>query len=149
VDLSTSNSKTRVSEIRWRPIIRGAVALLILFLIVFEDLHRVRGYVPNAPDDKQAWFINRDKLHRNSDRAIVFFGASRMHQAINVRTAVDSSSHNAVQLAIEGSSSLPVLLYLSSDPHFRGTVVFSIPPAFTFDAKLDTYEKSPGHIWSA
>lgn len=52
-----------------------------------------------------------------------------------------------VQLAIEGSSGLPVLENLAADPRFRGTVIFSIAPPFSFNGRLSKLDAGNQADW--
>jgi hypothetical protein len=62
---------------------------------------------------------------------IVFIGASRIQLALDTAVFVESLGRPAVQLAVNGSSCLPVLDHLSRS-EFRGTVVCDVSPNVFF-----------------
>ena len=59
-----------------------------------------------------------------------------MQRGVDVDELANSLQRPIIQLAVEGTSGLPVLENLAADPRFRGTVVVSIAPAFSFNRKL-------------
>ena len=131
---STLNSES--AEPRWRYV--WAVASLLVLVIVggWELLVRDAGLGPAYVDNKVLWADTRHRLNRAGQDAIVLLGASRMQRAIDVETMSDRFGRPVFQLAIEGSSYLPLLENLAVDPRISGTVVISIAPAFTFNGLL-------------
>ena len=143
--LSTSNSDQQ--EPRWGRV--WALVLLIVTAIVggWELLVRGADLGPRYVDNAVLWADTRHRLNEEGDDAIVLIGASRMLRGVDAKTMRQEFDRPVYQLAVEGTSYLPLLENLSADPRIRGTVVVSIAPAFTFNRLLLQFDKGVQSIY--
>ena len=115
-----------------------ALALILTLLVVggWEWLMRDAGLGPEYADNRSLWTSARHSLNQHGDDAIALLGASRLQYAIDVETMSAAFGRPVIQLAVEGTSALALLENLAVDPRFRGTVIFSVAPAFTLNSAL-------------
>jgi hypothetical protein len=92
-------------------------------------------------DNKVLWADTRHDLNRAGRDAIILLGASRVQRAIDTGTMSEQFGRPVFQLAIEGSSYLPVLENLAVDPRVTGTVIVSIAPMFTFNRLINQVDR--------
>jgi hypothetical protein len=108
---------------------------------------RQSGLQPDFIDNRALWMSSRHLLATPDTAAIALLGASRMQRGVDVDELANSLQRPIVQLAVEGTSGLPVLENLAADPRFRGTVVVSIAPAFSFNRKLSKLDEGNQTDW--
>jgi len=113
-----------------------AASLVVLVVAAWEGALRQATLEPEYSDNRALWLSARHRLSHPDATVIAVLGASRVQRAVDVDVLSDRINHPVVQLAIEGSSGLPVLENLAADPRFHGTVIFSIAPAFSFNRRL-------------
>jgi hypothetical protein len=113
----------------------------------WEIALRAAGLLPEYTDNRALWLSARHQLSRPDDNVIAILGASRIQRAVHVDVLSESLGRPVVQLAIEGSSGLPVLENLAADPRFRGTVIFSIAPPFSFNSRLSKLDAGNQADW--
>ena len=134
--MTSSTSSSDSAEPRWGLV--WAVAILIVAIVAgsWELLIRDAGLGPAIVDNKTLWADTRHRLNKQGRDAIVLLGGSRMQRAIDVQSMSAQFKRPVFQLAIEGSSYLPVLEDLAVDPRVSGTIVVSVTPALTFNRHL-------------
>ena len=112
-----------------------ALALIVTLVVVggWEMLLRDAGLGPEYQDNRSLWADHRHQLNSLDENAIAILGASRAQRAIDVETLSEELGRPVVQLSVEGTSALVLLRDLAADPRFRGTVLYSIAPPFTFN----------------
>lgn len=125
---STSNSDihlTRrwVPEGRWLLSLGTALMLGILTVVGLEMWLASRGFEPTIVDTPALWAAQRARVDRLGDRALVLVGASRMQLDVDLDTLRDLSGKEPVQLAVDGSSFVPVLADLAEDENVTGTIL--------------------------
>lgn len=121
---------------------------IILFVVgAWEATIRGAGLGPEFADNRALWLSARQQLTRPDPDAIVFLGASRIQRAVDPGHLIELLERPVVQLAVEGSSGLPVLEDLAVDPRFRGSVVFSVAPAFSFNRRLSKLDEGDQAEW--
>lgn len=126
-------SSTSSSEPYW-PRIWALTLLLVLGVVGgWEYLLRQAELGPDYADNRSLWADTRNELNRPPARPVALLGASRIQRAIDVETLSGALGRPVYQLAVEGSSAFAVLENLAVDPRFRGVVVYSVAPAFTFN----------------
>lgn len=125
VHLSTSNSNDRLPTGHWLKTWIFIIFGILFFIIFFELKLRDSGWVPSVVDSPQLWSIHRKSASKLGDKALILIGASRMQLDIDLATIRNSSSIEPVQLAIDGSSFMPVLEDLASDRDIKGTIIIS------------------------
>lgn len=103
-----------------------AVFLLLSFLIGWELFLRHKQLKPSYDDNEALWSDKRARVYLPSDKATVFIGSSRIKYDLDIDTWQKQTGLQAVQLAMVGSTPLPVLEDLSNDPKFRGNLVIDV-----------------------
>lgn len=102
----------------------AALAVAATLLCGFEAFWRSRGFTPSVTDDAALWAYTRARLRPSDAEAVALIGSSRIRMGIDSATWAEAhGSRPPVQLAVNGSSCLPVLDHLARDPNFRGLVV--------------------------
>jgi hypothetical protein len=106
-----------------RQLVLVAVLVLVLFVAGMETVLRQRGIQPTAVDDQALWIGERARAITLKERALALVGSSRMQTGVNPSVLRSRTGLVPVQLAIDGSSFLPVLAGLAADRNFRGSVI--------------------------
>lgn len=120
---STSSSNDRLPQGEWDKIWLIALCIVIIFLSSWEIFWRLRGFEPSLNDDANLWTLTRQSVPRNNKQAIVLIGSSRMQLGIDTRAFLQYTGVAPQQLAIDGTTPLPVLDDLAADEHFIGTII--------------------------
>lgn len=125
---SISNSEIYLTH-RWIPggrwLAPGLVGLLI-FLFAAMSLEFAlakRGFVPTILDTPTAWATERARASQLGPRALVLIGGSRIQLDLDLRVLGQATGLEPVQLAIDGSSFIPVLAELAEDDRIKGTIL--------------------------
>ena len=115
----------------------------IVFLGAGEAFWRSRGFTPSVQDTAGLWDMLRHRASSTEGECVVLLGSSRTLLAINPLALAESLPGTLVlQLAIDGSSPLPVLRDLATDNAFDGTVVCEVAPTMFFDPSRESERKS-------
>lgn len=144
---SISNSET--SRRKWIRAWLLAACLVVVVIAAWEAVLRQAGLEPEYADNRALWLSARHRLSKPDESVVAILGASRVQRAIDVAVLSERINRPVVQLAVEGSSGLPVLENLAADPRFRGTVIFSVAPAFSFNRRLSKVGKGPQADWTS
>jgi len=151
-----SNAATRRPVNGWRQTLAATLALLIVALAGWEVLWRVYGVEPSIRDDANAWCIARGAVQPDG---VVLVGTSRLASDVDPRRMAAALGRPVHQLALTGTSPIPVLEHLADTPEFAGTVVVDWAAHIVLDAKRraererraheylgkwNTYRSSPG-----
>jgi hypothetical protein len=147
--MRTSISSSEHGRVKWRPAWALAMALLLLTVGGWELLARSAALGPEYIDNRALWVSTRNKLNTYGPNAIAVLGASRVQRAIDPQTLSRELGGPVALLAVEGTSAIPLLEDLAVDPRFRGTVLFSVAPAFSFNRKLSKLEAGDQAAWVA
>lgn len=135
--LSTSNSERgRKPGPPWSRVWFVATLVVIAVATGWDLTLRAAGLGPHYADNRALWVDARRRLEAGGPNAIALLGASRHQRAIDVQKMQTMLNRPVFQLAVEGTSALPTLEDLAADPLFRGTVIYSIAPAFSYNRKL-------------
>ncbi|HVU95274.1 MAG TPA: hypothetical protein VHE34_08625 [Puia sp.] len=97
--------------------------MVAIFFVAWELHLRSRGFAISYDEGKELWADKRAKVYESPDRTTVFIGSSRIKYDLDIDTWKAMTGRNAVQLAMEGNSPLPILEDLAADPKFAGKVV--------------------------
>ncbi len=100
-----------------------AVLSLAVAVAAMESGLAKRGYVPSLADSYGLWQSQRRRADALGPRALILVGNSRMQNDLDLDTLRRDSGLEPVQLAIGGTSFVPVLQSLAEDPGITGTVV--------------------------
>ncbi len=120
---SIFSSNQRLPHLAWSPILLGAVLILIAFIAAMELRLAAKGFHPTVMDSEALWQRERARSRTLGDQALIIIGASRVQLGLNLDVLRQITKFEPVQLAIDGTSSLPVLEGLARDPSIRGTVL--------------------------
>lgn len=142
---STSNSEpVRVPWVRiWVVALLAIVALAGAWEYTLRDANLGPRYI----DNRALWADARHRLNNEGTNAVALLGASRNQRAIDVELMTRLLDRPVYQLAIEGTSALPTLENLAADPRFRGTVIYSVAPAFSFNRRLSKVDRGDQSKW--
>jgi hypothetical protein len=108
------------------------VVLLLLFFTSWELYLRNKGIRISYDDGPPLWSDKRARVYQPSDQATVFIGSSRIKYDLDIPTWKKLTGEDAVQLAMEGSSPLPVLDDLAADKEFKGKLVIDVTEGLFF-----------------
>lgn len=117
----------------WRYVWALALAIVVVVVGGWELLLRSADLGPEYTDNRSLWADTRHRLNGEGLGAVAVIGASRVQRGIDVDLMSERLGRPVFQLAVEGTSALAVLEDLAVDPRFRGTVIYSVAPAFTFN----------------
>jgi hypothetical protein len=126
-------------------------AILALLLVVsviggWEIYLRSRGVAIYYDNGKELWADQRSKVYEPADKATVFIGSSRIKFDLDIDTWQTITGKQAVQLAIEGSSPVPILKDLASDTSFRGRLVVDVMEPLFFSNDHFALEKPTEYL---
>lgn len=113
-------------------------ALLLMLLIVsialisWELRLRKIGVKPTFDTGDVLWSDKRAMVYEPKDKTTVFIGSSRIHFDLDIPTWQSITENKAVQLGIDGSSPMPVLINLADDPEFKGNLIVDITEGLFF-----------------
>lgn len=124
-------------------------ALLAVVVIAGTWEHALRnaGLGPEYIDNRALWTDTRHRLTSEGADGVALLGASRHQRAIDVATMSNVLGRPVYQLSVEGTSALPTLENLAADPRFRGTVIYSVAPAFSFNRRLSKLDGGNQSKW--
>jgi hypothetical protein len=114
---------------------KGGV-FLGLALLLTESFWRIGGFPPVGSDLKRFARLYRGAL--GDPRAVALIGSSRVQLGLNPAVLqLDVPDHRFFQLAIEGTSGLPLLERFANNPSFQGSIICEFNP-------VHWLEKEPG-----
>lgn len=123
VPSSISSSNRRLPRLAWRKLLGGGLAILVLFVAVMELRLAARGFMPSVIDSPALWLRQRERADALGAHALIIVGSSRALLDLDLDTLRRETGLEPVQLAVDGSSFVPVLAGLADDPAIRGTVL--------------------------
>ncbi|MGE5182604.1 MAG: hypothetical protein ACM31C_11100 [Acidobacteriota bacterium] len=121
-----------IPERPWRPIFVAAFGVFLLLLGAWETYWRAYGVVPSYRNDDGAWAIERRRIDEGEGGKTVLIGSSRMLFDIQLPVWERIAGERPIQLAIEGTSPVPILEDLADDPAFTGRVLVGVAPDIFF-----------------
>ncbi len=125
---STSNFERPVVAAPWGWILGSALIAVCLLALGLEIWLAQLGYRATALDSPQRWAEQRARVDGLGKRALVLIGASRIQLGIDLEQLRRDSHLEPVQLAVDGSSFVPVLEDLANDPNVTGTIMIDYAP---------------------
>jgi hypothetical protein len=117
----------------WGAIWVGAVALALLLLVAWESHWRAFGATTGhyANSDGQ-WAQQRRRIDEGEGGKTVLIGSSRVLFDVQLPVWEKIDGERPIQLAIEGTSAVPVLEDLADDPKFTGHLLVGVAPELFF-----------------
>ncbi|GEM_PF-2186184 len=135
-DSLTDRSPYQLAASTLSPVWWLCIAGLLLTLLGSLELGlRSAGYSAGPHDDDLFWASHRLSADQADSGTIVFIGSSRCQSDVAVPQLKSSVGRHVIQLAIAGSSPLPVLQDLADASDFSGTVCLSISPQHAFSSR--------------
>jgi hypothetical protein len=116
----------------WGRILLGALAVFVLLMIAWESHWRVFGATPGHRNSDGAWADQRRRINAGEGGSTVLIGSSRMLFDVQLPEWERVTGERPIQLALEGTSPLPVLEDLAADPEFTGRLLIDATPMSMF-----------------
>lgn len=114
------------------PVALLAIAAFVLAMVGWEWHWRNEGGVPAYRNSDGLWTIQRRRIDHGEGGALVAIGSSRMMFNLQLDVWERLSGQRPIQLALEGTSPMPVLEDLADDPDFTGTLLVGVTPGLFF-----------------
>jgi hypothetical protein len=116
----------------WHAIWLGALALALALTGAWEWHWRAFGVTPSYGNTDTEWAQQRQRIDNGEGNATVLIGSSRTLFDVQLPEWEKIRGERPIQLALEGTSSLPVLQDLAADPKFTGRVLVGVTPSLFF-----------------
>ena len=116
----------------WRRIVLAGFVLFVLLMAAWETYWRDFGATPGYRNSNGAWAEQRGRIDAGEGGRTVLIGSSRVLFDVQLPEWEASSGERPIQLALEGTSPLPVLEDLAADPNFTGRLVIGVAPELFF-----------------
>jgi len=116
----------------WNRILLAAVAIALLLLLGWELYWRAYGATPGYRNSDGAWAQQRRRIDAGEGGKTVLIGSSRVLFDVQLPVWEKLSGERPIQLALEGTSPLPILEDLAADPAFTGRLLIGVTPGLFF-----------------
>ncbi|QNP39412.1 hypothetical protein [Lysobacter solisilvae (ex Woo and Kim 2020)] len=116
----------------WRRIVFGAFAVFLLLLAAWEGYWRDFGATPGYRNSNGAWAEQRRRIDAGEGGGTVLVGSSRVLFDVQLAQWQAIAGERPIQLALEGTSPVPVLEDLAADPNFTGRLLVGVAPELFF-----------------
>ncbi|MBC7991350.1 MAG: hypothetical protein H7Y19_17455 [Luteimonas sp.] len=116
----------------WGKILLGALVLFLGLMTAWEWQWRAFGAAPGYRNSDGAWAEQRRRINTGEGNKTVLIGSSRMLFDVQLPEWERATGERPIQLALEGTSPLPVLEDLADDPEFTGRLVMDTTPTSLF-----------------
>ena len=110
----------------WRGILLAAIAIVLVLLALWEWHWRAFDVRPSYRNSAGLWAMQRRRIDHGEGNRTVLLGASRVLFDINLDTWQRVAGERPIQLALEGTSPVPVLEDLADDPQFTGRLLVGV-----------------------
>lgn len=119
----------------WNRIFIGAMVSAALLVAGAELYWRGYGATPSYRNSDGAWAVQRRRIDHGEGGKTVLIGSSRVLFDLQLPVWQQVSGQRPIQLALEGTSALPVLEDLADDPKFTGRLLVGITPPIFFSGR--------------
>ena len=116
----------------WGVLWMGALALALLLLTAWEWHWRAFGVLPTYRNSDAEWAMQRRRIDTGEGGKTALIGSSRVLFDVQLPVWEKIAGERPIQLALEGTSSVPVLEDLAADPKFTGRVLVGVAPELFF-----------------
>ncbi len=110
----------------WSRIALHASVVFLLLMAAWEWHWRDFGNAPGYRDSDGAWAQQRRRIDEGEGDATVLIGASRILFDVQLDEWQQATGQRPIQLALAGTSPMPVLEDLAADSHFSGRLVVDV-----------------------
>jgi hypothetical protein len=118
----------------WRAIFLGMLVLFALLLAGWEMKWRLYGATPGYRNSNGEWADQRRRIDAGEGGRTVLIGSSRTLFDVQLPAWEKVTGERPIQLAIEGTSPVPMLEDLAADPAFTGHLLVGVAPQQFFGA---------------
>jgi hypothetical protein len=118
----------------WRAIFLGMLVLFALLLAGWEMKWRLYGATPSYRNSNGEWADQRRRIDAGEGGRTVLIGSSRTLFDVQLPAWEKVTGERPIQLAIEGTSPVPMLEDLAADPAFTGHLLVGVAPQQFFGA---------------
>jgi hypothetical protein len=116
----------------WGAILAGMLVMLAIMLGGWELYWRAYGVTPGYRNSDGQWLVQRRRIDAGEGDKTVLIGASRILFDTSLPVWEKVTGQRPIQLALEGTSPVPVLENLADDPSFTGRLVVDVSPYIIF-----------------
>ena len=120
--------------------------LVLLFVTSWELYLRSKGIPISYDDDENLWSDKRAMVYEPKDKATVLIGSSRNKYDIDISTWKKLTGDHPIQLAMPGTSPLPILDDLAKDKNFKGKLIVDVTEILFFSLSLQRTKEPNNHI---
>ncbi|MDB4967198.1 MAG: hypothetical protein JWN44_2887 [Myxococcales bacterium] len=120
----------------WNRIFVGAMLSAALLVAGAELYWRSYGATPSYRNSDGAWAAQRRRIDQGEGGKTVLIGSSRVLFDLQLPVWQKEAGQRPIQLALEGTSALPVLEDLADDPNFTGRLLVGVTPALFFSGRV-------------
>lgn len=121
-----------IPEQPWPWIWLGAAVLALLLIGAWEWRWRAFGVTPSYRNSDGQWASQRRRIDQGEGNKTVLIGSSRVLFDVQLPVWQRIAGERPIQLAMEGTTPLPMLEDLAADPKFTGRLVVGIAPLVFF-----------------
>lgn len=121
-----------IPEQPWPWIWLGAAILALLLIGAWEWRWRAFGVIPSYRNSDGQWASQRRRIDHGEGNKTVLIGSSRVLFDVQLPVWQRIAGERPIQLAMEGTTPLPMLEDLAADPKFTGRLVVGIAPLVFF-----------------
>lgn len=138
-----------VPALPWAATFLAGLALAAGLVGAWEWHWRQFGAEPATANSYGLWAMQRRRIDQGDGGATVLVGASRVLFDIDLDSWQRLAGARPIQLALEGTSPLPVLEDLANDPQFTGRALIGVAPdvffsGFAYRGKAVDYTRHEG-----
>lgn len=116
----------------WQRIFLVALVLFVLLMMGWEHYWRAFGASPTYRNSDGQWAQQRRRIDTGEGDNTVLIGSSRVLFDVQLPVWEKLAGERPIQLAIEGTSAVPVLEDLAADPNFSGHLLVGVAPDLFF-----------------
>jgi hypothetical protein len=135
-----------------QPLGTAALVALLVFvagLLAWEAYWRDWGVLPSYRNSDGEWAEQRRRINRGEGDATVLVGSSRVLFNVQLPVWERISGERPIQLAVEGTSPVPVLEDLAADRDFTGRLLVGVAPdvffsGFAYRGGIVEYARNEG-----
>ena len=117
---------------RWGAILVGAAVLFVALMAGWELYWRAFGVTPSYRNSDGQWLVQRRRIDAGEGGATVLIGASRILFDTSLPVWEKTTGKRPIQLALEGTSPVPIMENLADDPNFTGRLLVDVSPDVMF-----------------
>lgn len=138
---STSSSEVPVATSKYdRPLpgksLGGAAMIAVVVTVIlmsgWEAYWRADDAVPGYRNSEGLWAIQRRRINRGEGDKTVIIGSSRIFFNTQLDVWESAGGDRPIQLALEGTSPVPILEALADDADFTGTLLVGVATGIFF-----------------